>query len=744
MPSAETSSSDKKSQDIGSERVSVLLPLPLAGPYDYILPEDDSAAADIVPGAFVEAPLGNRIARGVLWGDGSGDVAASRLRAVRGVLPVPPLPDVSRRFVDWVAAYTMSPPGAVLRMVMSVPEALDPPPTTVVYALADGFDENPPAFRETAARKQVIETARAGPPMGATDLAREAGCSAGVVTGLADAGALRRIETAPMPPPRPDPSAAAFNLSDEQEAAADVLRRAVRDRMFGIHVLDGVTGSGKTEVYFEAVAEALRRDRQVLVMLPEIALGAQWRSRFEARFGVAAAEWHSDLTMATRRETWRAVASGAARVIVGARSALFLPFPDLGLIVVDEEHDAAYKQEDGVIYNARDMAVVRARLGEVPAVLVSATPSLETVNNAETGRYNRLHLSERHAGAVLPAITAVDMRKAAPATGKWMSEPLVDAVRETLAAGEQAMLYLNRRGYAPLTLCRACGHRFQCPHCSAWLVEHRLVGRLQCHHCGYNVRPPESCPVCAAEHSLAACGPGVERLAEEVAERFPGARLTIAASDTLQSPKAAQRLVENLESGAVDIVVGTQIVAKGYHFPMLTLIGVIDGDIGLTGGDLRAAERTYQMLHQVSGRAGRAERAGRVILQTYLPEHPVMQALAAGDRDRFMATEAESRQTAHMPPFGRLVGLIVSGPNEADVDRAANGLGRAAPNEQGIRVFGPAPAPFALLRGRHRRRLLLHAAKDVAVQGVIDRWLKRAGIPKKVRVQVDVDPYSFF
>ena len=736
MENGETSSAIQKSQDIGAQRVSVLLPLPLTGTYDYLMP-DESAAPQ---GTFVRVPLGGRTAEGVIWGPASGDVDLAKLKPVSDLLTVPPLPDVSRRFVDWVASYTMTPPGAVLRMVMSQPEALYPPPTVIHYELADPL----PKYRETAARLSVIEQARAGPSRGATELARDAGCSTGVVTGLADAGVLRRIETAPAPPPLPDADAAKVTLSESQSAAAETLSNAVTTGGFNVFLLDGVTGSGKTEVYFEAIATALRNDKQVLVLLPEIALGQQWRSRFEARFGAQAAEWHSDLTMATRRETWRAVAAGQARIVVGARSALFLPFPDLGFIVVDEEHDSAYKQEDGVIYNARDMAVVRAHLGLVPVALVSATPSLESLSNAEQGRYQTLRLAERHAGASIPSVDTIDMRSSAPGGGRWMSEAMIAAVEQTLSNGEQVMLYLNRRGYAPLTLCRTCGHRFQCPRCSAWLVEHRLIGRLQCHHCGHSIRPPDTCPDCGKEDTLAACGPGVERVAEEARALFPAARVAIAASDTLQSPRAAAELVRQLEDGEIDVVVGTQIIAKGYHFPMLTLIGIIDADIGLTGGDLRAAERTYQILHQVSGRAGRAERAGRVALQTYLPEHPVLQALAAGDRDAFMAIEKESREVAHMPPFGRLVALIVSGIDEATVDRAASGLGRSAPNIEGVRVFGPAPAPFALLRGRHRRRLLMHASKNTPVQRIVEQWLKRTGLPKKVRVQVDVDPYSFF
>lgn len=736
MASRETSSPIGKSQDIGGESVSVLLPLPLSGTYDYLLPAESTPNV----GAFVRVPLGNRVAEGVVWGPATGDVDPAKLKPIRDVLPISPLPDASKRFVDWVSNYTMTPPGAVLRMVMSQPEALYPPPTVIHYELADPM----PSFRETAARRAVIEQAQAGPPRGATELARDAGCSTGVVTGLAEAGVLRRIEAAPPIPPLPDADATTVNLSSSQAEAAAALSDAVAANRYGVFLLDGVTGSGKTEVYFEAIATALRTRKQVLVLLPEIALGQQWRNRFEARFGAMAAEWHSDLTMATRRETWRAVAAGHARIIVGARSALFLPFPDLGLIVVDEEHDAAYKQEDGVIYNARDMAVVRAHLGQVPAVLVSATPSLESLHNAEQGRYQVLRLAERHAGATMPGVATIDMRKDAPSSGRWMSDAMITTIEETLGNGEQVMLYLNRRGYAPLTLCRTCGHRFECPQCSAWLVEHRLVGKLQCHHCGHSIRPPKVCPSCHTEDSLAACGPGVERLAEEARAMFPAARIAIAASDTLQSPTAAASLVGQLERGEIDIVVGTQIIAKGYHFPMLTLIGIIDADIGLAGGDLRAAERTYQMLHQVSGRAGRAERPGRVVLQTYLPEHPVLKAIAAGDRESFIDIEKESRSVANMPPYGRLVALIVSGADERTVDQAAEGLGRSAPHGEGLRVFGPAPAPFALLRGRHRRRLLMHAAKGLPVQSIVDSWLKRARIPKKIRVQVDVDPYSFF
>ncbi|NBR29202.1 MAG: primosomal protein N' [Betaproteobacteria bacterium] len=494
----------------------------------------------------------------------------------------------------------------------------------------------------------------------------------------------------------------------------------------------------------EAVTAVLQQGRQALVLVPEIALTAQWLDRFRARFGADPAEWHSELSQAKRRETWRAVAQGRAQVVVGARSALFLPYADLGVVIVDEEHDASYKQEEGVIYNARDMAVALGHIAHLPIVLVSATPSLETVVNVEHGRYRAVHLPERHADAQMPSIAAVDMRRAPPARGRWLSPVVIDAVKQTLAEQSQAMLFLNRRGYAPLTLCRTCGHRLQCPNCQAWLVEHRYTGRLECHHCGHAVPMPKKCPSCSSEDSLAACGPGVERIAEEVAVLFPEARTAVMASDTIRGPADATAMVRAVAEHKVDILIGTQIVAKGHHFPLLTLVAVVDADLGLGGGDLRASERTYQLLSQVAGRAGRAERPGRVLLQTYMPEHPVMESLLADDRAGFLQRESEERRAGSWPPFGRLVALIVSGPNAARVEGYARDLARTAPQDSTVRVLGPAPAPLALLRGRHRFRLLLRAQRSVNVQAVMRAWLKRSKCPNGVRLQVDVDPYSFF
>jgi primosomal protein N' (replication factor Y) len=717
-------------------RVQVLLPLPLPGVFDYRVPPD----LEIEPGAFVSVPFGRREAIGVVWSEGcSGEVPDSRLKEVCDRLDVSALPESTRRFVDWVARYTMAPPGSVLRMAMSVTDALFPAKPRAAYRIAG----TPPDLRLTPARKRVLAAAADGFPRPAIELAREAGVGTGVVTGLARAGALELVAMPEPRPSKPDPSAPAVALSAEQRAAADGLVRSVAEGGFSVTVLDGVTGAGKTEVYFEAIAEALRQGRQVLVLLPEIALTAHWLERFADRFQAAPERWHSELTQTQRRRTWRAVADGTASVVVGARSALFLPYRNLGLIIVDEEHDSSYKQEDGIAYHARDMAVVRGQIEGMPVVLVSATPSLETVVNVEEGRYRLIHLPSRHGAAGLPSVSVVDLRRDAPSRQCWLSPKLRTALTETLAAGEQTLLFLNRRGYAPLTLCRSCGHRMECPNCTAWLVEHRLARRLECHHCGYAAAYPEQCEECGAEDSLVACGPGVERLAEEVHSLFPAARMASLTSDTVRGPAAVDELFSRMRRNEIDILIGTQIVAKGHHFPMLTLVGVIDADLGLTGGDLRAAERTYQLLHQVAGRAGRDAKPGRVLLQTYNPGHPVMTALAEGARDRFVEEEAAQRRAGGWPPFGRLAALIVSGPDEAAVDTVAHRLGRSAPRFPQIRVLGPAPAPLARLRGRHRRRFLIKAPRGVSLQRLLSEWLAKVRPPSSVRLQIDIDPYSF-
>ena len=714
--------------------VSVLIPLALPGPYDYAVPANMTLAA----GDFVEVPLGPRRVNGVVWGPGAGDADRQKLKPVTARLDVPPLAEELRQFVEWVADYVMSPPGLVLRQVMRVPSAFEPAKPLIV--LRDGQTR---PERMTAARQRVFDALGEAGMLSAADLARAAGVSASVVKGLVAAGNLVALELPGHRPfDAPDPDAALPVLSAAQQAIGDALAKAVRDDSFSTHLLDGVTGSGKTEVYFEALAEALRQGRQGLILLPEISLTAQFLDRFEARFGCAPALWHSGLGPTERRRTWREVAENRVQVLVGARSALFLPWRNLGAIIVDEEHDGGFKQEDGVIYNARDMAVVRGRLASCPVVLSSATPSLESYVNAQQGRYQAHRLSHRHGGASLPEIELVDMRQSTPPRGQWLVPEMVTAIGDALARDTQALVFLNRRGYAPLTLCRACGHRYMCPSCDTWMVEHRFQRRLQCHHCGHAEPVPESCTACGEAGQLVACGPGVERITEEVLTHFPDARTIVLSSD--HGGAAQMRaLIGRIAAGEADIVIGTQIVAKGHHLPKLSFVGVVDADLGLGNGDLRAAERTYQLLSQVAGRSGRAEIGGRAMLQSHMPDHPVLQALVAGDRDAFYDREIAAREMAAMPPFGRLAALVVSATNIDEAQAFVRDMARLVPQHAAISVLGPAPAPIARIRDRYRFRFLVKGARGAPMQNYLAQWLAQVKRRGSIRLHVDIDPYSF-
>ncbi len=713
--------------------VPVLVPVAVDRPYTY------ASDRPLRPGTIVAVPLGTRLVIGAVWNAAPDDVAPMKLREIERVYDAPPLPEALIRFVDWVADYTLSTRGMVLRMVLRAPHALEPEKPLFGVRLSGATPD-----RMTAARKRVLDAADGGLAWSKSRLAAAAGVSPGVIDGLIMQGTLSTVAL----PARPiaadlDPDHAAVALSQEQAAAAEMLRAAARNA-FSVALLDGVTGSGKTEVYFEAVAETLKQGREALILLPEIALTGAFLDRFAARFGSRPAEWHSAVGSKQRTRVWRGVAQGEVRALVGARSALFLPFNNLGLIVVDEEHDQAYKQEEGVTYHARDMAVVRGSLEDFPVVLSSATPSVESRVNADRGRYRHLKLPARFGVAQAPKIAAIDLKAHPPERGHWLSPPLVEAVAETVERREQALLFLNRRGYAPLTLCRHCGHRMACPNCSAWLVEHRFRKLLVCHHCGHEERRPDTCPSCGAEESLVAVGPGVERLQEEVLARFPNARTLVMSSDMLGGWERVRAELVAISRGEVDIVVGTQLVAKGHNFPGLSLVGVVDADLGLSHGDPRAAERTWQLLTQVTGRAGRVGQQSRGLIQTYSPDHPVVQALVSGDREAFYAAEIETRRRGHLPPFGRLASIIVSAADRVTAESHAKAMAMAAPTEEGVRLLGPAEAPFAVLRGRHRFRLLAQSDKVSRLHEWLKAWLARAPKEKgSIKVAIDIDPMSF-
>ncbi len=723
---------------IEGEAVGVLTTEPVSRLLDYLAP-----AGGVNIGDLVKVPLGPRRVLGVVWGKGTG-FDRSKLRPIAAVSDAPPMTHDMLEFLTKVADYNVAPLSQVLKLATRAPGLLDPPAKRKLISLT----ARPPA-RMTPARQKVIDflKSQGNRPFAPVELAQFAGVSAGVVTGLIKQGALL-VEDAPRDPPYPrlDPRLKGKDLSEQQAEAALALREAVKSRAYNTTLLKGVTGSGKTEVYLEAVAEVLKQGRQGLVLLPEIALTVDFLERLEARFGARPAEWHSGATMSERRRCWRAVASGEAQLVVGARSALFLPFQDLGLIVVDEEHDGSYKQEEGVCYHARDMAVLRASITGASVVLATATPSLETWANADAGKYTRLDLPERFGTAKLPEMSAIDMRAEPMQPNQWISPTLREEIRKAYAEGSQSLLFLNRRGFAPLTLCRACGEQVGCDSCDARMVEHRFQNRLICHQCGAWKPIPETCPSCEVTGKMAALGPGVERIAEEVAEVFPEARVEILSSDLSDSARGLKARIEAIAAGEADIIIGTQMVAKGHNFPHLTLVGAIDADLGLQGADLRAAEKSFQLIRQVAGRAGRAEKPGRALLQSYQPAHPVIEAILSGDEEAFWQAEAKARMDAHMPPYGRLAAVIVSSPRQEHAFEVATHLARNARPllAIGAQVLGPAAAPIAKIRDRYRVRLLIKASKAAPLQKALRQWVKPVNKPTNLRIALDIDPQTFF
>ena len=721
------------------ELVAVLTTQPLDRALDYKAPEGGCHL-----GAYVEVPLGPRKVIGVVWGAGQGDYDYNKIRSVIRMLDAAPMRSEMVSFLEKSAAYTLTPLSAMLRLTTRAPGLGDPPSMRKIYRRGTGEPD-----RVTAARTKVLENLAKYGDLSFTlkELAEMAGVTSSVIKGLVKQDVVHE-EDSPrdLPFQRLDPDLPSKELTDDQAAGAAVLAAGVTSGDYGTTLLRGVTGSGKTEVYLEAVAAALRAGRQALVLLPEIALTAEFYTRVEARFGAKPAEWHSGATMTERRRIWRMVGQGQAQLVIGARSALFLPFQNLGLIVVDEEHDTSYKQEDGVLYNARDMAVLRASICGAHVVLASATPSLESWANAQAGKYAKLELTSRFGPAVMPTMGTIDMRTEGLPSDRWVSPTLKKEVDARLERGEQAMLFINRRGYAPITLCRACGHQIGCDDCDARMVEHRFLKRLICHQCGESKPMPTACPSCEAEDKMAPIGPGVERLGEEAHALWPDARIATLSSDMYGSARALKEEISGIAQGSADIIIGTQLVAKGHNFPKLTLVGVIDADLGLTGSDLRAAERTFQLMRQVAGRAGRAEAPGTALLQTYQPDHPVICSILAGDEEGFWSAEAKERQQAGMPPYGRLAGIILSGPDVAAVFDAGNqlALNNKALRDVGAQVFGPAPAPIARVRGRHRVRLLVKADKNVALQRALQVWVSQIKLKGDLRLAVDIDPQSFY
>lgn len=712
------------------------------GGYDYRL----IAPADI--GTFVSVRVMNRPCVGVVWGIGDSNLPDEKIRDV-SVVHDAKLNITDLQWIKRMADWTLIPAGMVLRLIINIPDAFLPPRMEALYSF--NFDSD---TRMTQNRLAVMDafSSNDNDPMTVSDIQNIAHVSAAVVRTMIKNGTLisagEQVKTKQYEP-RIYQDSGDIVLNNEQQNAADVIGRAIDNGGFSVHLLDGITGSGKTQVYFDAAWRAYKKGKSVLLMMPEIALTAQFMSRFESRFGAPPVVWHSNLTAARRRDIWHGVLSGKIKMVVGTRSALFLPWGDLGLIVIDEEHDTSYKQEDMGNYHARDMAILRAKIAGFPVVLASATPAAETIENVNVGKYTRLKLTSRFGGAQMPTITTIDLRENRPTpytandaeqTG-FLSAPMCEAISETLATGQQVMLFINRRGFAPIVQCKKCGWTATCPDCSVGMTYHKRVGKLLCHMCGRTAPLTKACPECGTDVSMR--GVGLEKIQEEVNARFPNARTALVSSDIITSRQALERLVHKMENGEIDIVIGTQILAKGHHFPNLTLVGVVDADMGLFGTDFRAAEHTFQQLFQVAGRAGRGSTPGRVLMQTYQPDHPVLTAICSGARDEFMAGDMAGRRAAKMPPYGQLIAIIVEGEREATLMKYCNDLAAAAPTLNGAKIMGPIAAQIYQIRNWYRMRFLVAGGATAALQPAVAHWLGKVKQPANIRVKIDVNPINF-
>lgn len=720
-------------------QVTVVLPVHVGDGFDYLLPEGKSVPA----GTIVTVPFGKKEVHGVVWGAGTQNVSREKLRKIIVIHDnITTLDADFMRFIDLTARYYFSTRNQVIKMVLSVPDAITYCPTDSFYSLATS-----PALDALSKRQreqmQTLSEMLHDAPLEESILLERSNLSKNSLKTLTQHGLITQQQHPRIP------HALTYDfqrptLNEEQSHAAKILSDyCTIPESYHCMLLQGVTGSGKTEVYFEAIETCLKQHQQILILLPEIALSVQWTQRFRKRFGFEPTVWHSGITPAQRRNNWSAFANGHSPVLVGARSALYMPLPRLGLIIVDEEHETTFKQEDNVMYHARDMAIARAHTANIPIILASATPSIETLGNVDTGKCEKITLTARFSNATLPSITPIDMRQHKMPAGQWLSPPVLRALQDTLANGKQSLLFLNRRGYAPLMLCRTCGHRFTCPECTSWLVMHRSTGKMHCHHCGFHQPTPSECPECHNENTLVPCGPGVERIYEETKGYFPEARIALLNSDHVQSRTAFEAEIEQIMSGNTDIIIGTQILAKGHHFPNLTMVGILDADLGLTGGDLRTIERSWQLLHQISGRAGRAEHEGKVYLQTWQPEHPLMRALINGEGDALIAYEKEARRESNMPPFGRLAAIILESKNESIVQQTAHALANCCPTMKDIQILGPAPAPLYRLRGYYRIRFLIKTPRNINIQRIIQDWLHNIKFSSLVKCKIDIDPYSF-
>ena len=549
------------------------------------------------------------------------------------------------------------------------------------------------------------------------------------------------ISSIQIHPEQKNDKSTVFKLSQEQFNVFEQLLVNAATALPSL--LEGITGSGKTLVYLKLIATLLENGGQALILLPEIALTTQITQKFIKLLPqINILQWHSGLTPKQRKEIWQAAFQGQNCIIIGARSALFLPFSNLKIIVVDEEHDTSFKQEEGAIYNARDMAVLRCKITNIPVVLVSATPSIETIYNCQISRYKKVTLSSRYNDVLLPHINIIDMRAENLKKGEFISAPLRAAISENLQNAKQSLIFLNRKGYAPLTLCSKCGTKVSCPNCSSYLVLHKRKQALVCHYCGYKTNPIKKCNSCYSENIIN-FGPGIEKIEEELQRIFPNARIITATSETIANQKTATNLLDKINNHDIDVIIGTQILAKGFDFKLLQLVGVIDADCSYTSGDIRANERMYQLLSQVSGRAGRDKEQGQVFFQTYEPNNHILHSIIHNDQEAFFAAELADREISNTPPFSRIAVINIACKKELKLLEFAYRMSDLKPSIENLSIIGPSSAPLSLIKGNYRYRFILKAKKNTNLQKIIIHWFNQTTIPYYIKIKVDIDPYNF-
>ena len=669
-------------QKIKTQLVEVLLPMPFNNTFTYKTTLDPN----LNPGDFVKIPFREKIVNGCIWPTKKGrtqNIEISKVRNIIKKITISSLPTSTIGFIEWFSQYNYCFLGLALKQYLNVPKIFDEPKRLIQ--------------RKANIQKKITKTM------------------------------VKK------------------KLSNGQRVASEKLISNVADKCFSVSLLDGVPGSGKTIVYLEAMKSLLNDNKQILVLVPEITLTTQFLETFRSVFGSVPEQWHSNLTPKQRRVIWKDVIRGKVRVIVGARSALFLPFRNLGLIIVDEEHDGTFKQEDSISYNARDMAIVLAKKSDIPVFLVSATPSLETYQNAIQGKYRHIKIAKRFGKAKMPNINLIDLRTYKPKIGSSLSPKLLEEIKITVEKKEQVMLFLNRRGYAPLTLCSKCGFRIECPHChTSWLVEHKIHNKLYCHHCGYNMKAIKDCPKCKNQNTLIPYGTGVEKIEEEIRKSFPKISVCTLSSDLIKEKGEISEILNKIIAGKIDLIIGTQMLAKGHHFPQLTLVGVVDSDISLIGCDMRASEKTFQILTQVAGRSGREKKAGKVFLQTYSPDHPVIRSLLFGNRNDFFREELRLRKNYHLPPFSKLASIIISGRNEQDIISMSWKIKNSFPDYKGMEILGPAPSALSKKAGRVRWRLLIKSKKTTDLSALIRESLTAIKQKRRVKIKIDIDPINFY